>query len=340
MDENNDSHNMIENLKNILSQFGIDFFKKDIIIDEDECSEFKREVYKFSSFCDGAFIDFFLSDDFEEKFINVTKNLPHDSRVLFKWYLLRAMTVPMIKRKSLFSNNEIESQKQFTEFQTQNVKDKFINGFEFHGEYNIHSFIDLNLSEKDKRFMSNKDIIDAGAFTGDTSLPLSKLTSNNVYAFEPFKESFDILKRNINDNNIENIIPINKSLGNINGERNLFLSGNNVQGITSKSNIRNYDEIISVQETTIDSFVKENNLNVGFITADVEGAEMDLLKGAVNTIKSQKPILAISIYHQVSDYFNIIPWIDNLDLGYNFQIIKEQPWTLFADTIVQCRPDE
>lgn len=339
-----DSNRLMENFEDVLKELDnlkrdISFFKKEmVIVNEDKFSEFKKEVNNASSFCNQDFIDFFISDDFEEKFINVTKKLPHDSKVLFKLYLLRAMTVPLIKRESLFSSKELESQKQFSEFQIKNVKDNKINGFEFHGEYNLHPFIDLNLSKEDEEFISNKDIIDAGAFTGDTSLPLSQLTSKNVYSFEPFKESFDILKRNVVDNNIKNIIPINKSLGNINGERTLFLSGNNVQGITSKSEMRGYDNILKVQETTVDCFVKENNLDVGYLTVDVEGAEMDLLECAINTIKSQKPILTISIYHQVSDYFNIIPWIDNLDLGYKFQIIKEQPWTFLADTIVHCTP--
>ena len=83
--------------------------------------------------------------------------------------------------------------------------------------------------------------------------------------------------------------------------------------------------------------MEENYLDVGLISIDVEGAEMDLLNGALNTIKTQKPILNISIYHSVDDFFNIIPWIANLDLGYEFKVYKEQPWPFLADTIVQCK---
>ncbi len=54
------------------------------------------------------------------------------------------------------------------------------------------------------------------------------------------------------------------------------------------------------------------------------------LSGAVETIKSQKPMLFISIYHSVEDFFEIKPWIENLDLGYKFEIIKEQPWTFYC----------
>ena len=245
--------------------------------------------------------------------------------------------IDLILNISLYFNYELEDQEKFTEFKINNSANEEIAGYKFTGNYNLHPFINLGLSEKDLEYIKNKDIIDAGAFTGDTSIPLSKVTDKNIYAFEPFKESFDLLKKNIEDNNIKNIVPVNKSLGNINGERTLYLSGNNVQGITSDSNMRQYNEELKVQEVTVDEFVKENNLNVGYITIDVEGAKMDLLNGAINTIKTQKPILFISIYHKVSDYYGIIPWIANLDLGYEFNIIKENPWTFLADTLVTCK---
>lgn len=289
------------------------------------------------SFCNWSYIEKFLDNEFEDKLKETLKYLDKQNKKDFKLYYLRAMASAVICWDSLYFEKEELDQKRFTEFKINNSSANEIAGFKFEGEYNLHPFIDLNLTNQDKEFLKNKDIIDAGAFTGDTSLPLSKITNKNVYAFEPFEESFNLLKKNISSNNIENIIPVQKSLGDINGERSLFLSGSNVQGITSDPNIRNYDSEIIVQETTLDTFVEENNLDVGLITVDVEGAEMDLLKGAVNTIKTQKPILEISIYHKVSDFFDIIPWIGNLNLGYEFKIVKEQPWSFIVDTIVQCR---
>ncbi len=306
----------------------------------DQTASLKKKYANFDStgsFCDWEYIEFYLSDEYEDKIKEVTKHLPTYAKKIFKWYMLRAMTINMIKRDTLYFNYELEDQEKFTDFKLNNATEDGIAGYKFTGDYNLHPFVKIGLSKGDMEYIKNKDIIDAGAFTGDTSLPLSKRTTKNVYAFEPFKDSFEILKKNISDNNIENIIPVNKSLGNINGERSLFLSGDNVQGITSDATLRSYDNEIKVQETTIDTFVEENNLEVGFITIDVEGAEMNLLEGAINTIKTQKPLLYISIYHKVSDYFDIIPWVADLDLGYEFNIIKENPWTFLADTIVQCR---
>lgn len=317
-----------------------DLKKELFLIKTDEKNVLKKEYDNLkhaTSFCSWDIIEFYLTDEYEDKLKEVTKNLPSYAKKIFKWYLLRAMVVSMIRRDTLYFNYELENQEKFTNFKLNNSSKNEISGFKFTGNYNLHPFIESGLSEKDLEYIKDKDIIDAGAFTGDTSLPLSKLTTKNVYAFEPFKESYELLEKNINDNNIENIVPINKSLGNIDGERSLFLSGSNVQGITSDSEIRPYDTILKVQETTIDKFVEDNNLNVGHITIDVEGAEMDLLEGAVNTIKTQKPILFISIYHKVSDYFDIIPWVANLNAGYEFNVIKDNPWSFLADTMVQCR---
>ena len=279
------------------------------------------------SFCNWKYIDYYFRDDFEDKMKEVTKNLDKKSKNTYKWIFLRALSVNLIARKSLYFDHELTEQKRFSEFKKNNSGKDEIAGFKFEGDYNLHAFIDLNLRDTDQEFLKNKDIIDAGAFTGDTALPLSKITDKNVYAFEPFKDSFELLQKNIEINNIDNIIPVNKSLGNINGERTLYLAGSNVQGITSNQ----------VEETTVDRFVEENNLDVGYITIDVEGAERDLLNGAINTIKTQKPILSISLYHSIDDYFEIIPWIANLNLGYEFEVLKEQPWPFLGDTIVQCR---
>lgn len=299
-------------------------------------NEFLKTYEESISFCNSDYMGYYLSDDFEDKFKALTKNLDKTSKEKLKLIFLRVLFVNMISQDSLYSKDELNEQKVFQDFENFHISENKVGSYKFYGEYNIHPFINMNLTDNEMEFIKEKDIIDAGAFTGDTSLPLSKITNKNVYAFEPFNDSFKILKMNIKENNIKNIIPLNKSLGNVNGERILYLSKNNFQGITSDPNIRSYDTEVCVQEITIDSFVKDNNLNIGYICIDVEGSEMNLLEGAINTIKSQKPILLISIYHKADDFFNIIPWIANLNLDYRFEIFKEQPWPFLADTVVKC----
>lgn len=53
---------------------------------------------------------------------------------------------------------------------------------------------------------------------------------------------------------------------------------------------------------------------------------MELLRGALETIKTQRPALLISIYHSVEHYFDIKPFLEDFsnkhNLGYKFQIYK------------------
>lgn len=302
--------------------------------------EFLKLYPNSAGFCNWNYMNYYFREDFEEKLHDVTKHLDEKNKIRFKWYLLRSLAVNVLKRKSLYFDHELKAQKNFSEFRLENSGPDEIAGYTFYGKYNLHAFINLNLNTKDRNYLRNKDIIDAGAFTGDTAIPLSPITDKNVYAFEPFEGSFELLEKNVKANKIKNIIPVKKSLGNINGERTLYLAGENFQGISSNPDAREYDQELKVEEITLDNFVEENNLDVGFITIDVEGGELDLLEGALNTIKTQRPILTISIYHKVTDFFEIIPWVADLDLDYEFKILKEQPWPFLADTVVQCRPKE
>ena len=320
----------------------IEKLKKEIedLKEEKESSlkdEFLRQYGINAGFCNWNYVNYYFREDFEDRLKDVTKHLDKNSRNTFKWLLLRSLAVNVIKMKSLHFNYERDNQEKFLDFRLKYSAPNEIAGYKYIGRYNVHAFMDSTFTEEDKEFIKNKDLIDAGAYTGDTSIPIAKFTSKKVYAFEPFEESFEILKKNIDSNHIKNIVPVQKSLGNENGEMTLYLSGDNVQGITNNPHARKYDKELKVEEITLDKFVEENNLDVGYVTVDVEGAEMELLEGAIDTLKSQKPILTISIYHKVTDFFEIIPWIADLDLGYEFEVVKENPWPFLSDTVVKCR---
>lgn len=293
-----------------------------------------REKYGIGlNFCYRNYEDYYFRDDFEDKLKEICSILPEESKNKFKWYLLRVLFINLTWKESLFTKEELQEQKLM-----ETLKHDLDNEFKFLSGHGFH-ISDLNLTEEDKEFIKNKDLIDAGAYIGDTSLPLSKFTNKKVWAFEPFDESFDLLEEHVKINNIDNIVPVKKSVGSIDGEKTLFITGDDFSGITSKPDIRSWEswDELKVQECTVDQFVKENDLDLGYINVDVEGGELDLLNGAINTIKSQKPILAISIYHQASDFFDIIPWINNLGLGYEFELVKENPNYFLQETMVIAR---
>lgn len=325
-----------------------EFITKDLEKARNERNYYKQEyetIKKSSffekrgrSFCNWRYIDLYYQDEFGEKFNSMLNGLDKESQKRFKLGFIRALIAAYSYRDSLFSEEEFKLQEDIVDFKNKYVCDEEIAGFKvIPNNYNLHGFMNTGLTKEDKEFIKNKDIIDAGAYIGDSALPFSKLTNKKVHAFEPFEDSYNIMKKNIKLNKIDNIVPIQASLSNSNEDVTLYLSGNNVQGITRDSSIREYDKEFVVKGVTIDSYVEQNNLDVGFIKIDVEGGEQDLLKGAINTIKTQKPILFVSIYHSPNDFFNIKPWIESLDLGYKFKISKERPMAFISDTILECR---
>lgn len=177
-------------------------------------------------------------------------------------------------------------------------------------------------------FVKDKAIIDAGGFIGDTALILSDYTTNKVYSFEPFLFNFNSMKKNIKLNNRNNIEPVYMALGDENNE--IYIDDREISSenkLDIKSSYGNKVDIV-----TLDKFVEDNNIKVGLIKTDLEGFEQHFLRGALNTIKKQKPILIISIYHNYSDFFDIKPMIEELNLGYKFKILKSNDFNIILET--------
>jgi FkbM family methyltransferase len=206
----------------------------------------------------------------------------------------------------------------------------------------MHNFYDdLGLQKiRDIPFSLDRDIIDVGAYIGDSSLILTKYTKNNVYAFEPFDDAFLELQKNIELNKKDNIIPFKLGLSDIVGTKKLYSVENNSSISTNdpeKSLSKGvYPNIVEIETTTIDHFARERNLDIGIIKIDAEGAEQAVLRGALETIKNQRPILLISIYHNIDDFMSIKPWVDSLGLGYRYRITKPEATTFIEETMLIC----
>ncbi len=82
----------------------------------------------------------------------------------------------------------------------------------------------------------------------------------------------------------------------------------------------------------LDNLLK--NENVSFIKADIEGSEMSMLRGAANIIRTQKPLLAISLYHKLTDYYEIPLFIKSLVPEYHFEIRHHSQ--IFTETVLYC----
>ena len=180
----------------------------------------------------------------------------------------------------------------------------------------------------------NKDIIDAGGYVGDTALLFSSYTDKSIHVFEASPSNMDIIRETIRLNQLENIVPVSKALGEKSGTATFSLGERNSCNSLVERPGYNYPNHIEVPVITLDDYVRENNLEVGLIKVDIEGGEQLLLKGAVETIRTQHPILLISIYHSANDFFEIKPMIEKMCDKYTFRIIKPANSAIVIETIL------
>ena len=165
--------------------------------------------------------------------------------------------------------------------------------------------------------LRGKDVIDGGAYIGDSALVFNDYLPKKVYAFEPSPVSFRSLLEVIRLNRCEDrIAAVQTALGKQSGVFPFYTKLEPDAGAGLR--FRETKEKIEVPCTTIDDFVRKNDLQPGLIKLDTEGGEFDALLGAVETLKKFKPILLLAVNHRAVDFFEIKPFLENLNPGYRF----------------------
>lgn len=156
----------------------------------------------------------------------------------------------------------------------------------------VKGYHEKNISALIKRKINQDDVfIDIGANIGYYSLFVASIQKymGEVYAFEPGSKAFYKLQENIRLNNFNNVNIYRKGVGNENKTIDLNIDAN-----FTKSSILNHDSnnILHKEEIEIirlDDFFQ--NKRIDFMKIDVEGYELEVLKGAKELISCYKPKL-------------------------------------------------
>lgn len=178
-------------------------------------------------------------------------------------------------------------------------------------------------------------IIDGGGCWGDTALYFANKAKNTkVYAFEFVPSNIELFNKNIALNPNANIELVKLALSGESGKSYNLID----DGASSSVTEQETDNSISINTISIDDFVQQNNINkIDFIKLDIEGAELETLNGALNTIKKYKPKLAVALYHNPVDFYEIPNFIKKLDLGYRLYLNHFTP--NIAETILFAKAD-
>lgn len=185
----------------------------------------------------------------------------------------------------------------------------------------------------------NEIFVDAGAYDGDTIKSFQSEVHQKfrrIYAFEP-----DI----VNHARIEDLFNADTRVNLFNlglYSQNTCLSFTNTgtgasrfasasSPIVNATSIHTYD--VKTPVSSLDLLIKEP---VSYIKMDIEGLELDALAGAEKTISKNFPKLAISVYHSVSDLWNIPLYIKQKYPRY--RVFMRHHTMLLFDTVMYALP--
>lgn len=152
-------------------------------------------------------------------------------------------------------------------------------------------------------------IFDIGANIGWYTLNFAQIPNvNKIYAFEPIPHTYNYLKKHIELNKIQNVSAFNFGFSDSIDEKTFYWTKKE-SGSASMKNIQKRSHInkVTCKVTTIDHFMKNRRISIDLIKCDVEGAELFVYKGAVETLKKYKPIIFSEILRKWSKKFGYHP---------------------------------
>ena len=140
-----------------------------------------------------------------------------------------------------------------------------------------------------KEFIPKKEqvVADIGAQYGDYAILCSKVYKAKVYTFEPLPDNFKEIEENIklNDLTEKEVKAFNVALSDENKEKYITFDGDMANSIGKGKKIR-------IKFRTLDSY----KIKPDIIKIDVEGFEVNVLRGAIKTIKKYKPKIIIETH--------------------------------------------
>jgi FkbM family methyltransferase len=250
-------------------------------------------------------------------------------------YLQRHPIIEMLKSREFYAKNKDRIETVMTWLADEESKNTYRKMIEFRQSYNTRNFYyhgRLNQYFRTNFIHYNKHevLLDCGAYRGDTihnflTLPPYPPPPHTfqIIALEPEIFNFQLLHKLYKGNNSIKII----NAGAYKMDGTISFGGDSSTGSIGKG-----QTMITVQ--------KIDNLEcaecITFIKMDIEGAEMDALLGAEQTIKNKKPRLAICIYHSDEDMIRLAELIHSWVPEYKLYVRQHTKYCTAETVLYAC----
>ena len=175
----------------------------------------------------------------------------------------------------------------------------------------------------------NELFIDGGAFTGDSTLEFIKhmnknhIKYNKIFCFEPDPSIFSKLQFNLLGYRDICFKPYGlwSHATRISFADSSLLQPGSTKIVSATEKLflaASGTDYVEIETTSIDQEIHEGPVTL--IKIDIEGAEIDALHGAFQTITRDKPRLIISVYHKRNDLFEILLLVHQMVPTYRFYL--------------------
>ncbi len=189
-------------------------------------------------------------------------------------------------------------------------------------------------------------ILDVGAHLGLITLALSRiLPKAHFHCFEPSPQTFRLLKTTVRKNILSKRIFLNNIAIFKSKDTSTFFVHRAKEASIDSINIQTGLKMIKkikVKTTTIDSYVKSLNLQkVDAIKIDAEGAELDILKSSLITLKKFKPAIFFETWPEAAGLFGIsMKDIYNFFSGNGYAVFTQKIKRLNLDNFLDATRSE
>ena len=183
-------------------------------------------------------------------------------------------------------------------------------------------FHELNTIKK----FSNKNkllFIDCGCNYGFYSFYTASLSEKNlILSIEASKDTSDEFIKNLNLNGFKNVNFFNNAVSNTTDEKISFFESVNDWESSQTHNNFNFVSELKVKSIKIDSLLKQYSLKdyTVIIKLDVEGNEINVIKGALEAIKKSEPLIIIEFSKYIFENKDNIDYLNNFLNKYDYSI--------------------
>jgi FkbM family methyltransferase len=195
-----------------------------------------------------------------------------------------------------------------------------------------YTFMTGHEEEIEEHFNPNDGdiVVDVGAHAGHYTLISSKRVGQNgkVIAIEADPTNFEILNRNIQLNGLTNVIPLNYAAYSKQTKLKLYLpveeSGFSIYNTIMVNRAKPEEKFIEVNANTLDYLLQQNGIRyANWIKIDVEGAEIEVLKGATNILSNSVNIVLFVEIHGLDNYRPVIEFLNISNFNIEFERSNE-----------------